>query len=78
MLSELGVNPEDPKFGDSWWELPTVDEAKELADHAKELVSDRQFLSYLEGKLDEDRSYGEWENREKRWRVKKTIKRIYK
>ena len=65
MLSELGVNPEDPKFEDSWWELPTVEEAKELADHAKVLVSDRQFLSYLEGKLDEDRSYGEWENIER-------------
>ena len=65
MLSELGVNPEDPKFGDSWWELPTVEEAKELADHAKALVSNKQFVSYLEEKLDEDRSYGEWENVER-------------
>ena len=48
MLSELGVNPEDPKFGDSWWELPTVEEAKELSEQAKELVSDRQFRFFRE------------------------------
>ena len=65
ILSELGVDPEDPKFEDSWWELPTIEEAEELTDHAKELLRDRKFLFYLEGKLDEDRSYGEWENRER-------------
>jgi len=61
ILSELGVDLDDPKFADSMW-VVTKNESHEFVKTAKEFLSNSYFLNYLERKLDEDREAGEWEN----------------
>ena len=61
ILSELGVNPEDSRFGDSIWEF-SKKEAEVFFDVAVESLSNTSFRKYIEDKLDEDRECGEWEN----------------
>lgn len=61
VLSELNVDINNPKFFDSMWAV-TKDEANYFEGVAKQFLSDKSFLAYLERKLDEDRMLGEWEN----------------
>ncbi len=61
ILDELGVDPWDEKFVDSVWVLD-YSEAAEFEKIAVNLLTDKTFVEYLERRLDEDRSYGEWEN----------------
>jgi predicted small integral membrane protein len=61
ILSELGVNAYDDKFGDSMWEV-TKKEAKRFFKISKEFLSDFTYLNYLERQLDFDRVAGEWAN----------------
>jgi hypothetical protein len=61
VLSELCVDPDDEKFGDSMWEV-TKKEAKHFFNISKEILSDSSYLNYLERQLDTDREAGEWEN----------------
>lgn len=61
ILSELNVDSEDDKFGDSMWEV-TKKEAKRFFKISKESLSDFTYLNYLERQLDFDRIAGEWEN----------------
>jgi len=61
ILSELGVDAYDDKFGDSMWEV-TKKEAKRFFNITKEILSDSSYLDYLERQLDTDRELGEWAN----------------
>lgn len=63
ILSELKVDFEkDRRFEDSClWEASRK-EINIFNKIAKSLVTDKRYLQYLEDKLDEDRSYGEWKN----------------
>ncbi len=61
ILSELGVDAYDDKFGDSMWEV-TKKEAKRFFRISKEILSDSIYINYLERQLDFDRVAGEWEN----------------
>jgi len=62
VLSELGIDSINPKYADSMWEV-TEKEAERFVKSAVGFLSDSAFLNYLEGKLDNDRRGGEWENR---------------
>lgn len=61
ILFELGVDPNDEKFGDSMWEV-TKEEAKRFFNISKRILSDSSYLNYFERQLDTDREAGEWEN----------------
>jgi len=61
MLSELDVNPDNPKYEDSAWVLPAK-EAKRLYRKVVSIFSIPSFPEFLERFLDDDRSCGEWEN----------------
>ncbi len=61
MLSEFGIDIEDPRFADSQW-VVSKEKAQQFSDIATEALSNRSFLEYIERQLDEDRSLGEWEN----------------
>jgi hypothetical protein len=60
ILSELGVDWNDPKFADSM-QVVTKDEAHKFANTANEFLSDSSFLNHLEKRLDDDRKAGELE-----------------
>lgn len=62
VLSELGVNADNPKYEDSLWELGTK-EADRLIDVMAVRLSSPRFVRYLECRLDDDRRCGEWANR---------------
>ena len=62
ILSELGIDANDPKFEDSTW-IVDQEEAEHFADAAEKAISDKTYREYLEHRLDEDRILGEWENR---------------
>ena len=55
---------DDSNYHDSSWVI-SKDEAKKLVKIAEKSLRDSSFLKYLENKLDEDRSEGEWENRKR-------------
>jgi len=62
ILSELNVDMcHDNKYQDSWWILPK-NEVRKFGKIAREVLLDKEFRSYLEEKLDEDRECGEWKN----------------
>jgi len=61
ILSELGIDYQDSRFADSSWILPN-ESAKSLFRKARDLLSDMEFLKFLEDYLDLDREEGEWEN----------------
>jgi len=61
ILSEFNVEVDDPKFWDSTW-IITKEEAANLEAKGKQFLADSSFRDYLENRLDEDRSLGEWEN----------------
>jgi len=61
ILAEFDIAFDDPKFADSSWTL-TQEEVNHLEEIAVQLFSSSHFLTFLEGKLDEDRMAGEWEN----------------
>ncbi len=63
ILSEFNVKESDRRFEESTWS--TRRDSVSLIRCAKELLSSSSFRKYLESKLDEDRSLGEWENFEK-------------
>lgn len=60
ILSEFNVKESDRRFEESTWS--TRQDSVSLILCAKELLSSSSFRKYLEAKLDEDRSLGEWEN----------------
>ena len=60
ILSEFNVKKSHRRFEESTWK--TRRDSASLIRRAKELLSDSFFRKYLEAKLDEDRSLGEWEN----------------
>ncbi|HEX9896309.1 MAG TPA: hypothetical protein VGA85_01435 [Dehalococcoidales bacterium] len=61
ILSELGVDNDNPKCEDSFWVL-TVKEADKFTEIIRQDLSSPSFTDYLESKLDEDRECGEWAN----------------
>ena len=61
LLSELDVNYEEERFAESDW-MVTKKELKKLVRTTIELFTDKKYLPYFEGRLDEDRYEGEWEN----------------
>lgn len=61
ILSEFNIGIEDPKVEDSMWVL-TKEDARHLEKTARQFFSDPSFRNYLEKRLDEDRTLGEWEN----------------
>lgn len=61
ILSEFNIGIDDPKIEDSMWVL-TKEDARYLEKTAKQILSDPSFRNYLEKRLDEDRTLGEWEN----------------
>ena len=61
ILSELNIDSTNRKFADSMWE-GSKKEAEHFMDTTKNIFSSASFLNFLESKLDEDRTIGEWEN----------------
>ena len=61
ILSALGVDAYNDKFGDSTWDV-TKKEAKRFFKISKDILSDPSYLNYLERQLDIDREAGEWAN----------------
>jgi len=61
ILSEFNVEVDEPKYQDSSW-VVTKKEAYRLAAKGKQFLSDSSFRDYIESRLDEDRTLGEWEN----------------
>lgn len=61
ILSEFNIGIDDPKIEDSMWVL-TKEDTRHLEKTAKQFLSDSSFRNYLEKRLDEDRTLGEWEN----------------
>ena len=62
VLSELGVDAEKEKFGDSFWNDLSRKEVQKFWRISVDFLSDRKFRNYVEEKLDEDQLCGEWEN----------------
>jgi len=61
ILSELGIDINDPKVADSTW-LLSEKESLRFSVLAKRFLSDQSFLEFVEDQLDEDRILGEWAN----------------
>ena len=62
ILSELVHDQyNNDRFGDSWWEV-SREEGEQFAKTSVESLSNDGFRHYIENKLDEDRTLGEWEN----------------
>lgn len=61
ILSEFNIGIDDPKVEDSMWPVTRKD-ARYLEKTAKHILSDPSFRDYLERQLDDDRTFGEWEN----------------
>jgi len=61
ILSDFNISETDKNFVESDWEL-SKKKATYFVKKAKELFSDRNYLKFLEKRLDEDRAEGEWEN----------------
>jgi hypothetical protein len=61
ILSELHIPNFDKRFDESVW-VVNKKETTHLMNMAKELLSDRSYLTYFESILDEDRKLGEWKN----------------
>lgn len=62
ILSEFNIGIDDPKNEDSMW-VVTKEDARHLEKTARQILSDPSFRDYLEKRLDEDRTLGEWENK---------------
>lgn len=61
ILSELVHDQyNDEKFGDSRWYVS--EEGQDFAKTSVGFLSNEEFRRYIESKLDEDRTLGEWEN----------------
>jgi len=61
ILSEFHIEVDDPKVAESIWVVSKC-EIGDFINIAKQSFSDSFFLDYLERRLDEDRTEGEWEN----------------
>ena len=61
ILSALDIEGDNPKFYDSAWTL-TNKETNIFENAIKQSLSSPFFINYLESKLDEDRTCGEWAN----------------
>lgn len=61
ILSEFDIETNNSRVENSTW-LIGREEAKQYVDIAVSILTDQIFLSYLEKRLDEDRTQGEWEN----------------
>jgi len=60
ILSELKISQDNFHYYDSKW---VTDKSHHFYKNTINLLSDKSSLGYIEDKLDEDRFYGEWENR---------------
>lgn len=60
IISELKITQNDFKYYDSMW---TTKNAYNFYRKIVSFLSDKFSLEYVEDKLDEDRLYGEWENK---------------
>jgi len=60
ILSELEISQNDSTYFDSCW---VANESKHFYKKIVNFLSHKSSLDYLEDRLDEDRFYGEWENR---------------
>jgi len=60
ILSELKIAQNDFRYFDSKW---ITKRSSEFYRKASDFLSSEAYRDYLESKLDEDRFYGEWENR---------------
>lgn len=63
ILSELGIDSDEPKCWEADWILSCKD-ANKYSKRARKLFSDKNFLPYIEKYLDIDRQESEWENYE--------------
>ena len=61
ILSEFNIDSANQRFAESMWEVSRI-EADHFISIVKEIFPSISFLKYLENKLDEDRTVGEWEN----------------
>ena len=62
ILSEFDVGMDDEKISESQWIISEI-KNKLFSEKAIKFLSDKICRNYLEEKLEEDRKYGEWENR---------------
>lgn len=61
ILSEFSISDNDIKLKESIWEVDKK-QSTSLMLTAKEILSHRYYIKYLEKILDEDRLQSEWEN----------------
>ena len=59
ILSEFNINMNDKRISESQWILKRK-EAKLFFSHAINFLLDIKFKNYIERRLNEDRSLGEW------------------
>lgn len=62
ILALLKIDTNAIEYIDSSWNLSN----KEIMKHSRRIIDalkDRNYICYLENKLDEDRACGEWENK---------------
>lgn len=64
ILSWFEIQQNDKRENDSDWIISNI-EYMRFKKFITEIFSDKNAISYLEDKLDEDRTYGEWANRRK-------------
>lgn len=68
ILSELSIDTGDiernEEFGESRWDV-SERESCLFFKKAASFLRDKNYRSYIESKLDEDRDCGEWENRQR-------------
>ena len=62
VLSEFNINIDNGKASKSQW-LVSKKQSKLFFKKAVKFLSNKPFRNYIEKKLNEDRKYGEWENR---------------
>ena len=62
ILSEFNISIDDKKVSESQW-LISKKRGKLFFKKTMKFLSDKTYRGYLEKKLDDDRKYGEWENR---------------
>lgn len=60
ILSELNIPQNNFRYHDSMW---NINKSKYFYRKIVDSFSNRSFVDYIEKKLDEDRFYGEWENK---------------
>lgn len=62
VLSEFYIGINDKKVSESQW-FVSEKQSESFFKKAIKFLSDKTYRDYIERKLDEDKKYGEWENR---------------